>query len=105
MTRRVLIAEPNEDVRDLLELMVQRLGYDTVESGEVDVMLLEPACEASRAVLDDYGTEAPPVICLSIYPRESGLEPATSVAYLTKPSSSGAIAGALRALFGDRAQH
>jgi hypothetical protein len=104
MTRRVLIAEPNADVRDLLELMVRRLGYDAVspeERGPVDVMLLEPACEVSRAKLREYGVDPPPVICLSIYPREDGLEPAASVAYLTKPCSTGAIADALKTLFGD----
>ena len=103
MSRRVLIAEPNADVRELLALMVRRLGYDAVESGEVDVMLLEPACEVSRALLAEYGDEAPPVICLSIYPREDGLAPASSVAYLTTPSSVGAIANALETLFGDTA--
>ena len=108
MTRRVLIAEPNADIRNLLELMVRRLGYDAVpadERGHVDVMLLEPACEVSRAVLHEYGADAPPVICLSIYPREDGLEPPASVAYLTKPCSTGTIADALQTLFGDKPAH
>jgi CheY-like chemotaxis protein len=103
MTRRVLIAESDEDVRELLELTVRRLGYETVaadERGDVDVLLLEPACAEGRSALRRFGADAPPVICLSIYPREEGLEPAASVAYLVKPASSTEIADALRNVFG-----
>jgi DNA-binding response OmpR family regulator len=103
MTRRVLIAEPDKDVRELLELTVRRLGYETVaadERGDVDAMLLEPGCAMGRSVLRRFGADAPPVVCLSIYPREEGLEPAASVAYLVKPASSIEIADALRNVFG-----
>ena len=81
MIPRVLIAEPNDDVRALLELTVQRLGYEAVRAQEqtgrddVDAMLLEPAYSVGRSLLTRFGDDAPPVICLSIYPREAGLEP------------------------------
>jgi CheY-like chemotaxis protein len=107
MIPRVLIAEPNDDVRALLELTVQRLGYEAVDAqdssgrGDVDAILLEPACSVGRSVLRRFGDDAPPVICLSIYPREAGLEPAASVAYLVKPASTSAIGDALRNVFGD----
>ncbi len=97
--RRVLIAESDEDVRSLLELTVRRLGYEAVgadESTDVDAMLVEPASAVGRSVLRRFGADAPPVICLSIYPREKALEPAASVAYLVKPASSTQIAAALR---------
>jgi len=99
MTRRVLIAEPDQDVRELLELTVRRLGYETAAADEhanVDALLLEPGCAMGRSVLRRFGADAPPVVCLSIYPREEGLEPAASVAYLVKPASSTQIAAALR---------
>lgn len=97
MSRRVLIAEPDADVRELLETTVERLGYEVAENdGEIDAVLLEPACAAGRRAVESLGDDAPPVVCLSIYPRERGLEPATSVAYLEKPSSTAAIADALR---------
>jgi DNA-binding response OmpR family regulator len=102
MMRRVLIAEADDDVRDLLELTVQRLGYEAVaadDGTEVDAMLVEPASAVGRAVLRRFGVDSPPVICLSIYPREEGLEPAASVAYLVKPASSTEIADALRLVF------
>ncbi len=103
MTKRVLIAESDEDVRELLELTVRRLGYEAVaadERGAVDAMLVEPACAEGRSALRRFGADAPPVVCLSIYPREEGLEPAASVAYLVKPASATEIADALRNVFG-----
>jgi hypothetical protein len=99
---RVLIAEPNADVRSLLELTVSRLGYEPVAADsaelhrDVDAIILEPAYAMGQSVVG-----SPPVICLSIYPREQGLEPAESVAYLVKPSSTRAIGDALRAVFDD----
>ena len=104
MIPRILIAESNDDVRALLELTVQRLGYEAVrpqEHGEVDAILLEPGCDVGRSVLHRFGDAAPPVICLSIYPREEGLEPLSSVAYLVKPASTTEISDALRTVFAD----
>lgn len=96
MRARIFIAEPDADVRELLELTVRRLGYDVVGDGcEADAVLLEPASSAGRSLVRRL-SEAIPVVCLSIYPREEGLEPAASVAYLTKPSSSAEISAALR---------
>jgi CheY-like chemotaxis protein len=102
MMRRVLIAESDDDVRNLLELTVRRLGYEAVaadESTDVDVILVEPASAVGRSVLRRFGADSPPVICLSIYPREKALEPAASVAYLVKPVSSTKIASVLRTVF------
>jgi DNA-binding response OmpR family regulator len=102
MMRRVLIAESDDDVRALLELTVRRLGYEPVaadESTDVDAILVEPASAVGRSVLRRFGADSPPVICLSIYPRENALEPAASVAYLVKPVSSSKIASVLRTVF------
>jgi hypothetical protein len=93
--RRVLIAEPDCYVRELLETTVERLGYEVASDGAVDAVLLEPGDAAGRSVLDRFGGDLPPIVCLSIYPREAGLEPAGSVAYLVKPASTAAIADAL----------
>ena len=107
MIPRILIAEPNDDVRALLELTVRRLGYQAVQPeerpgrGDVDAMLLEPGSAVGHSVLRRFGDDAPPVICLSVFPREEGLEPPACVAYLVKPSSTGAISDALRSVFGD----
>lgn len=108
MIPRVLIAECDTDIRELLEMTVQRLGYVPVDVGddcEVDAVLLEPACESGRSVLERFGDDAPPIVCLSIYPREVGLEPPTSVEYLTKPASSAQIARALGRIFAIQPAH
>jgi hypothetical protein len=100
--RRVLIAESDDDVRDLLELTVRRLGYEAVtseESADVDAVLVEPASAVGRSVLQRFGVDAPPVICLSIYPPEAALIPPASIAYLVKPASATQIAAALRVAF------
>ena len=91
------------NVRDFLKLTVRRLGYESVapdEPEQVDAVLLEPAYVAGRSMLRRFGSDAPPVVCLSIYPREWGFEPPASVAYLVKPASSTEIADALRNVFG-----
>lgn len=108
MSPRILIAECDTDIRELLEMTMQRLGYvpvDVTDDCEVDAVLLEPACESGRSVLERFGDDLPPVVCLSIYPRELGLEPASSVAYLTKPASSAQIAKALGRIFAVQAAH
>ena len=105
MTRRILIAEPNDDVRTLLELTVRKLGYEPVAPSElgvrpkVDAVLLEPGDHVASAVLHRFGNRVPPVICLSIYPREARLAPPGTVAYLVKPSSTDELAAALSDAF------
>jgi hypothetical protein len=105
MTRRILIAEPNDDVRTMLELTVRKLGYEPVGPDDlgvrpkVDAVLLEPSCMLARAVLDRFGNRVPPVVCLSIYPPEARLAPPGTVAYLVKPASTDALAAALSNAF------
>ncbi len=105
--RRVLVAEPDSDIRTLLEEHLRRLGYDPVRatpSGPpppVDAVVMEPGVGEGHAVLRRFGDDTPPVICLSIYPPEAGLAPPESVAYLVKPSSRVELADALRDLFAD----
>jgi hypothetical protein len=100
---RILIAEPNDDVRSLLELTVSRLGYEplTAWHEDVEAIILEPGYPVGRSIVRELGVGSPPVICLSIYPREQGLEPSASVAYLVKPASTQDIADALRSVFAD----
>ena len=106
MKPRVLIAEPNAEVRRFLELTLERLGYVPVQAPNVgpvppvDAVLLEPASLRGRSLLHRFGGDVPPFVCLSVYPREAGLEPPESVAYLVKPSSTAALGNALRSVFG-----
>ena len=76
-----------------------RCDADLIVPHAVDAILVEPASAVGRSVLRRFGADAPPVVCISIYGREEGLEPAASVAYLVKPASSTEIADALRSVF------
>ena len=84
-----------------LECSMRRLGYEPVaptdcSPGAVDAVVLEPSWTHGRTILEQLGDAVPPVVCLSIFPREAGLAPPESVAYLTKPSSLQELAAALR---------
>ncbi|MGD0713944.1 MAG: hypothetical protein ABSB24_07125 [Gaiellaceae bacterium] len=105
MTPRILIVEPHEDVRKLLELSMLRLGYEPVMPvdsgfGDVDAVVLEPSWSYGRTLLRQLGDDVPPVVCLSVYPREAGLAPPESVAYLVKPVSLAKLGDALRSVCG-----
>ena len=105
--KRVLVADPDADVRSLIQTTLRKLGYEPVcpsasLSGpppQVDAVVLEPSGPYGHAVLRRFGEDAPPVICFSIYPPEAGLAPSGSVAYLVKPSSCDELGEALRDLF------
>ena len=102
---RVLIVEPHEDVRRLLELSMVRLGFEPVAPadcgpGDVDAVVLEPSWSQGHTILRRLGDDLPPVVCLSIYPREAGYAPPESVAYLIKPASLGQLGDALHAACG-----
>jgi DNA-binding response OmpR family regulator len=103
--RRILVADPDSDVRSLLAATLARLGYEPVQPTEdeplpeVDAVVLEPARPDGHSLLRRFGEAVPPVICLSIYPREAGLEPPGSFAYLVKPSSRAQLGAALGLLF------
>ena len=99
--QRVLIVEPHDDIRMLLELSVHRLGFEPLAPadcgpGDADAVVLEPSWAHSRAILRGLGDDVPPVVCLSIYPREAGFAPPESVAYLLKPASLSELGAALR---------
>ena len=104
---RVLICEPDPEVRELLSRVVVRLGHEPVlddaELAPVDAILLEPShapsverAQAFRAV-NGYT----PVICASIDLPDAGSRRLGSTAYLVKPFALPDLEAALtRALNG-----
>jgi len=105
---RILICEPQAEVRELLVHVVERLGHEPVfpESrrgdalpGDVDVVLLEPADPGARSAAETllHQHEGIPVVCASIHPdsgQANGLRP---LAYLVKPFGLAELEQALTA--------
>jgi CheY-like chemotaxis protein len=105
---RVVVCEPNEDVRELIVTSVRQLGYEPLvydpEAGgplpEGDVIVLEPASdEHLRAAqrLQRRGRTAPPIVSLSIYAPQERPNAFPVAAHVTKPFSLRELQGALAA--------
>ncbi len=94
---RILVCEPQTEVRDLLAHVVERLGHepvfpvgrpdDTLPAGGADVVLVEPADAGARAAAEALlrRQEGIPVVCASIYPDSGQARGLRPVAYLVKP--------------------
>lgn len=98
MRKRVLVADPDPDVCALLELAVRRAGHDTVPHDThagVDAIVMEPGCPVARSILRRFRDAVPPVVCVSIYPREAGYAPPGTIAYLVKPATPSRLARTL----------
>ena len=103
---RVLIEEPNLDVRDLIVELVAALGCTPlvraprgeVDLDDVDVIVAEPASVGAERVFAAHGRRRSriPVVCTSIYPRNHTPLP-PHVAYLVKPFAVGDLQAAIRA--------
>jgi CheY-like chemotaxis protein len=96
--RRVLIVEPDEDVRELLVERCRRLGLEPVVQGlddrgrlpEVDLIVAEPASQQAQELLEAHRAQqsGTPIVFVSIYPPASGVLKSRAVAYLVLPCSS-----------------
>jgi len=105
---RVLIAQPNEDVRELLAEHCRRLELEPLvhEPGsngqlpDVDLIVAEPASPQARRLLAAHRDKASaiPIMFVSIYPP-AGVLRSPAVAYLVMPYSwerfEQAVSGAL----------
>jgi hypothetical protein len=99
---RVLICEPNPEVKELLCRIVVRLGHDPVledaELAPVDAILLEPAHPPSveRAQAFRAANGETPVVCASIEFPDAGSRRLEPVAFLVKPFALPDLEAALR---------
>lgn len=104
---RVLVVEPDAEVRALFSTMLRRLGHEPVvaEPGantppECDVVLVEPAWSAGVELVCSLRRHRPtlPVVGASIFPAQHAPAELTTVRHLEKPFTlvqlSDAIAGA-----------
>lgn len=95
---RVLIVEPDEDVRELLVERCRRLGLEPVADGlddqgqlaELELIVAEPASQEAQEVLAAHEAQqsSTPVVFVSIYPPASGVLKSRAVAYLVLPCST-----------------
>lgn len=95
---RVLIVEPDEDIRELLVERCRRVGLEPLTGGldeqgrlpDVDLIVAEPASAKTQAVLAAHRAQRSdtPIVFVSIYPPASGVLKSQAVAYLVLPCSS-----------------
>jgi CheY-like chemotaxis protein len=98
---RVLLLEPDPDVREFLARSLVRLGHEALENGSAevpDLILVEPAAPSSVRAARSAREANPdvPVVCASIYPRQQIPADFRSAPYLVKPISLGKLDEALR---------
>jgi CheY-like chemotaxis protein len=101
---RILIVEPHDDIRSLLEHVVRRLGHEAVyptgnggPMPDVDAAVIEPGDFAGLRHARHVRERGCPVVFTSIFPAEAealDLEPA---AYFIKPFALHELEGALAA--------
>jgi len=77
---RILVCEPQAEVRELLGHVVERLGHEPVFPNcstprDVDVVLLEPGDPWARSAASPFldRRSRTPVVCASIYPDSGHL--------------------------------
>ena len=89
-----MIAEPSSEVRDLICIVVRRLGHEAVvldasrEDGPTaDLVVAEPAWPEAQVVVERLSADgrSVPVVCTSIYARSATREVPGCVAYIVKP--------------------
>jgi CheY-like chemotaxis protein len=100
---RVLICEPHDDIRALLELVVRRLGHEPVLCGKeatdhigVDAAVIEPAAALGMRLARALRSRNVPVLFTSIYPAETAALALAPEAYLVKPFPLYALERALQ---------
>ena len=101
---RILISEPNPDVRQLFEHMVRRLGHEPLAlwsmtpetAATIDLMLVESADAACADLAVEARRLRPslPVVAASIFPPEAD-SPIQPDAHLLKPFALGELRAVL----------
>lgn len=94
---RILIGEPDDEVRRLLTFVVARLGHEPVESHEADVYLFEPESPAWLELAQRLRRARPglAIVALSINPPCAETRELAPVCHLMKPFVRSELAAAL----------
>jgi CheY-like chemotaxis protein len=110
--RRVLIFEPYEGIRSVIEAVVRLLGHEPVvaepgarleDLGPVDAAVVEPAAPMAPKLLRALLTEDPqlPIVYVSIVAGELEMLAFEPVAYLVKPFAVSDLSAALERALAD----
>ena len=99
---RVLIEEIHSDVRKLLEVILARLGHETValthqrpHASEIDLLIVEPTSARASELVRTLRRERPdlPIVAVSIAPRAGEWDQLELSGYLMKPFTISEIEG------------
>jgi CheY-like chemotaxis protein len=89
---RILILEPQPDIRELVRRVAARLGHQTLielspEHPEVDAVVVEPESYRALKVAQELRERSPelPIICASIAPPNDTTRALRPAAHLQKP--------------------
>jgi len=104
--RRVLVLEPYEGIRAVIEGVIRLLGHEPVtatpgvsleELGPLHAAVIEPAAPAAPKLLEELLKEDPqfPIIYVSIVAGELEMLTVEPVAYLVKPFAVSDLSEAL----------
>ena len=92
MVGRILILEPEPEIRELLMHVAARLGHDAVTNaaelhGDIDAVVLEPQSSRGLARAEQIRRRFPdvPIVCTSILPPSRATRELRPVAHLVKP--------------------
>jgi CheY-like chemotaxis protein len=108
---RVLVLEPYEAVRTVIEAVVRRLGHEPVlatpdvslaELGPLDAAVIEPAAPAAPKLLEELLEEDPqfPTIYVGVVAGELEILAVEPIAYLVKPFGMADLSAALERALG-----
>jgi CheY-like chemotaxis protein len=104
---RILICEPDPEVRELLRRVVERRGHESVfePNGLRDLaaVVLEPSDVVSVEIAQTARASDPaiPIVCASIEPPTAGSRKLAPVAHIVKPFTLSEFERALAAAFPD----
>lgn len=94
---RVLVHEPDPELRELFGCMLESLGFEPVSGGDAVAAVVEPGDLAGRLLLHTLRLSRPelPVVCVSVYPLDDEVAALAPAAYLTKPITTAGLREAL----------